>query len=457
MSATEPAVEPMPREEMLEAIKKQVEFYFSKENLSADPHLVSQMNESYFVPLSVILGFKKITQLTSNMEDLIEAIKDSPSVILNENQTMIKPNIKLERKTIILRDIASDVPKEEIEELFKGLGTIESLKSDVGNTWFLTMDSEDTAVNALLELKNRKFRDQAVKARLKSENLLRTIYKPTMVPPMIPAMNANMTEGINPVAPAPFFPPYPKSNGFYGIPPYFPYPTQNQEKNPKKHSKGHKKGGKHEEREKENIAIIIPQAQSSVHFPPLIPTGTNQQDMCTNGYNNKPFKKYSNDDILDIVRKMSDLSIPSTIEAGDHSEVLVEANPELVEKGRTMSIDQALSHGRPRTLSVDSVDYTCMVYGNQEDEVLEQVRKQRKGKKHTKPYAAVVMNGIPNEGAKEAPKTEKEGKPVAKSAPKDTKKDNKESKPKNNNRQPHRNNNNNKGKKEEKKADKPKN
>ena len=63
--------------------------------------------------------------------------------------------------------------------------------------------------------------------------------------------------------------------------------------------------------------------------------------------------------------------------------------------------------GRPRILSTDSVDYTQMLYGNEDEEVVEKVRKDRKANKHTKPYsflyahcdktsyAAAVKNGIP--------------------------------------------------------------
>ena len=37
------------------AIKEQVEFYFSKQNVSSDAFLVSQMNAQRFVPISVVV------------------------------------------------------------------------------------------------------------------------------------------------------------------------------------------------------------------------------------------------------------------------------------------------------------------------------------------------------------------------------------------------------------------
>ena len=53
-------------------------------------------------------------------------------------------------------------------------------------------------------------------------------------------------------------------------------------------------------------------------------------------------------------------------------------------KQRTMSIDQSLEAGAPRTYSVDSVDYSTMLVGDAEEEVKEEVRKRRKARKPRK-------------------------------------------------------------------------
>lgn len=58
------------------------------------------------------------------------------------------------------------------------------------------------------------------------------------------------------------------------------------------------------------------------------------------------------------------------------------ANQDLVSKGRTMSIDQAIQHGIPRSLSVDSVDYTNMLKGEMDEATSERIRKTRKQNKH---------------------------------------------------------------------------
>lgn len=88
---------------------------------------------------------------------------------------------------------------------------------------------------------------------------------------------------------------------------------------------------------------------------------------------------------------MTDLSMPPIATPGDHTlavEVVLKgnlqispvANTELVTKGRTMSIDQAMHSGIPRTCSVDSIDYTCMLRG-MDDAEMEEMRKQRRHRK----------------------------------------------------------------------------
>ena len=46
--------------ELLAAIKKQVDFYFSKSNLESDSFLVSKMDTQMMVPIAVIAQFAKV-------------------------------------------------------------------------------------------------------------------------------------------------------------------------------------------------------------------------------------------------------------------------------------------------------------------------------------------------------------------------------------------------------------
>ncbi|CAM9723948.1 unnamed protein product [Ectocarpus sp. 4 AP-2014] len=162
--------------ELLVALKKQVEFYFSKQNLQSDGFLVSKMNAQMCVPVAVIAQFHKIQQLTSDTALIVESVKDS--TVCTVTPDGIKPSIKQERNTIILREIPSETPQEKIREIFTGDGVapIKSIRSDVGDTWFVTMESEDDALTTILSLRGKTFEGKAIKARLKSENLLRSFF-----------------------------------------------------------------------------------------------------------------------------------------------------------------------------------------------------------------------------------------------------------------------------------------
>ncbi|KDO23189.1 hypothetical protein SPRG_20878 [Saprolegnia parasitica CBS 223.65] len=159
-----------------DALQSQVEFYFSKANLATDSYLVSQMNAQMFVPIDTILGFAKIKALSDDAALLIDAIKDSQIVVLNDEKNAIKPNIKSERNTIILREIPSATAPAEVEAIFAGCGAVTSVRSDVGDTWFVTMATEEEAVNTLLALRNKTFNNAPIKARLKSENLFKSFF-----------------------------------------------------------------------------------------------------------------------------------------------------------------------------------------------------------------------------------------------------------------------------------------
>lgn len=77
--------------------------------------------------------------LTQDESVLRQAVEGSTLSIVGDGNDRIKANLKpTGRSTIILREIPSDAPKEEVEEIFhfEGCRKISSIKSDVGDTWY---------------------------------------------------------------------------------------------------------------------------------------------------------------------------------------------------------------------------------------------------------------------------------------------------------------------------------
>lgn len=64
------------------------------------------------VPVAVIAQFHKIQQLTSDTALIVESVKDSTVCAVTPDG--IKPTIKQERNTIILREIPSETPQDKV-------------------------------------------------------------------------------------------------------------------------------------------------------------------------------------------------------------------------------------------------------------------------------------------------------------------------------------------------------
>mmetsp|Transcript_8969 Transcript_8969/g.17669 ORF Transcript_8969/g.17669 Transcript_8969/m.17669 type:complete len:721 (-) Transcript_8969:1785-3947(-) len=152
-------------------IKAQVEYYFSQQNLNRDAYMISQMDSDGFIPVSVIANFRKVSKLTDSEEMIADAIADSTICQLSEDKSKIKTLWKRPaRTTIILREVPEDTKEEDIQSLFQDTEfAVQSVRSEVGQSWFVTMETEEDAKNAVIHLIGKTLHGQAVKARLKSE------------------------------------------------------------------------------------------------------------------------------------------------------------------------------------------------------------------------------------------------------------------------------------------------
>lgn len=166
------------------AVKTQVEYYFSKDNLKNDTFLLSKMDAQGTVAVSTILGFAKLKALTQNEAAVLAALDGSSVVSVVDGR--LKSAVKQGRNTIILREIPSDTAEADIREIFNypGCKPISSIKSDIGNTWFVVMENESDAKDTVLDLKMKKrmFNGASVKARLKSEAVVNRSHYPNNPP-----------------------------------------------------------------------------------------------------------------------------------------------------------------------------------------------------------------------------------------------------------------------------------
>lgn len=175
-------------QELKDAIRKQVEWYLSRQNLSTDVYLVSHMDDQKYVSLELLAGFKMLKQLTTDLDLIRESIKDSTEVQLLDvdGGLRVRPTFQIVRNTVVLRDINKTIEEQLVLALFAEDNKPTSLKPDIGDTWFAVFGTEQCAMSALEHLRTQKFQGREVRARIKSESILKSAggVVPTLTGPV---------------------------------------------------------------------------------------------------------------------------------------------------------------------------------------------------------------------------------------------------------------------------------
>ncbi|CAF4525267.1 unnamed protein product, partial [Rotaria socialis] len=164
-------------EQLRQLLKKQLEYYFSRENMIHDAYLQSQMDADDYVSIAIIANFKLVKRLTHDLQLIIEVLKEIPSVEVDAEEKKVRSSeekkYRLTRKRciIILRDVPLDATEAEVSELFLNehcpVPAVECervLESGTSDCWYVTFNSEDDAQNAFLYLtrENVSIRGQKV-------------------------------------------------------------------------------------------------------------------------------------------------------------------------------------------------------------------------------------------------------------------------------------------------------
>lgn len=102
----QPDPEPDAEEERVKLLK-QIEFYFSKENLCSDVYLRQQMDGQGWVDISLIAGFKKVQGLKKDLQYIKETVQSSS--ILEMKDDKIRKHNDWE-KWVIPRESNPDAP-----------------------------------------------------------------------------------------------------------------------------------------------------------------------------------------------------------------------------------------------------------------------------------------------------------------------------------------------------------
>uniref|UniRef100_A0A3Q4MVF5 La ribonucleoprotein 4Ab n=1 Tax=Neolamprologus brichardi TaxID=32507 RepID=A0A3Q4MVF5_NEOBR len=131
-------VQAMSEESLRQSLKERLEFFFSRENLSKDLYLISQMDGDQFVPIWTLACMENIKALTTDMDLILDVLRASPMVQVDETGKKVRPNHS--RCIIILREVPETTPVEEVEALFKSehCPKLLSVEFAHNSNWYIT-------------------------------------------------------------------------------------------------------------------------------------------------------------------------------------------------------------------------------------------------------------------------------------------------------------------------------
>lgn len=167
---------PMTPEQLRTQLKHQLEYYFSPENLASDTYLLSQMDPEQFVPIVTVAGFNKVKNLTNDLDLVVDVLRESPYVQVDETGEKVRP-VQKQRCVVILREVPESTPVEDVEKLFSGPNCPPFMSCEFAhnNNWYITFETEEHAQRAYQYLREEvvTFLDKPIMARIKAKQMVR--------------------------------------------------------------------------------------------------------------------------------------------------------------------------------------------------------------------------------------------------------------------------------------------
>ncbi|KHJ94517.1 la domain protein [Oesophagostomum dentatum] len=90
---TQPPFVPLNDESLKDCVRKQIEYYFSADNLQKDFFLRRKMNAEGFLPITLIASFPRVRSLTQDLALICEGLRDSDKVELSDDASMVRPRL----------------------------------------------------------------------------------------------------------------------------------------------------------------------------------------------------------------------------------------------------------------------------------------------------------------------------------------------------------------------------
>ena len=161
---------------------------FAKGFLENDEYFRAHVTAAKGIPLEAFIQAPQIQEITNEIDLIRHTILVSKVIYIHEDDT-VRAIVKPEQNILILRDIPSSTPSDDIIDIFTRAGmavtvTAEALtayipigvRAEIGDTWFITFASDANARAALKAIQHVRFGNRRLSARLKTTTAVKPIY-----------------------------------------------------------------------------------------------------------------------------------------------------------------------------------------------------------------------------------------------------------------------------------------
>lgn len=124
-------------DDLRDKIIKQVEYYFSDENLPTDKFMMKYVkrNKGGFVPIAVIASFRKMRKLVQDVSLVVAALRESSLLVVSTDGKKVRRLLPLpfteikdpQLCTVLVENLPEDHSTENIQRMFSRAGNIKNI------------------------------------------------------------------------------------------------------------------------------------------------------------------------------------------------------------------------------------------------------------------------------------------------------------------------------------------